>query len=294
MTEQTIPPAEFAIITGSATWGLRFPEDVAEPGVTVLQRDMTFTTPWGPTGEWKLLELDGARTADHRPRRVLCVFSHGWPLDEIDHGAQRRVAWTLQQAGVRRVLACSTLGSLNPAILERDFVIANDVLELTQTAYSLLPGRVRFDCSGKQMICPSCAAVVEATAREFWPSDARVYGTSAGLVAAHSWGPRLQSPAEVTAYRALGADVINHSLAPEATLSREIGACFVNVAFVTAAYLNYFAPVGTNVLGEGVQPTLAPIASRIALHAVAGFDLTADCACGGLKSAQDPRHFSER
>jgi 5'-methylthioadenosine phosphorylase len=217
MFDATIPSVDCAIITGSANWGLRFPEDLDEPGVTVLRRDMEFATPFGPTGEWKVLELDGSLTHDGAARRALCVFSHGWPLDRIDHGAHRRVFSVLQQAGARKVLACSTLGSLNRAILERDFVIANDVLELTQTQYSLLPGRVRFDCSGKQLICPVCAGVVERVANRFWPSDARVYGASAGLVAAHSWGPRLQSPAEVTAYRALGADVINHSLAPEAT-----------------------------------------------------------------------------
>ncbi|MEO6299735.1 MAG: hypothetical protein ABIV25_05410 [Paracoccaceae bacterium] len=295
MTEPTIPKVDYALICGSANWGLRFPEDINEPGVTVLARDLEFETPYGISGEWKLLEFDGAITHDGLPRRALCVWSHGWALDEIDHASQRRAFWILREAGVRRVVASSTIGSLNRAILERDFVIVNDILELTQTRYSLLPGRVRFDASGKQLVCPSCAAVVEKVARQHWPADARVYGTSAGLVGAHAWGPRLTSPAEVTAYRTMGGDIINHSLAPEATLSREIGACFVNVAFVTAAYSSYFKPAGHNVLGEGVQVTLAPIASRIALLAVAGFPAEMpECICASLRSEQDPSHYNNR
>ena len=294
MSEHIIPKVEYAIISGSTSWGLRFPEDLAEPGVSVLQTSMNFSTPWGETREWKLLELDGRLTPEGRPRRALCVFSHGWPLDEIDHAASRRVFWVLQQAGVRKVLTGSTIGSLNKAILERDFVIAADVIELTQTAFSLLPGRFRYDCSGKQLFCPACARIVEQQARKFWPSDARVYGSETGLVAAHSWGPRLQSPAEVNAYRSLGADLINHSLAPEATLAREIGACFVNVSFVTAAYRNYFSSPSDNVLGAGVQSALAPLASRIALLSVALFPVDETCACAGLRSDQVTSHYNNR
>ena len=294
MTSSAIPKAGHAIICGSANWGLRFPEDIDEPGVTVLERDLRFETPYGATSEWKLLELDGAITADGLSRRVLTVFSHGWSLEEIDHGASRRVFWVLREAGVKAVLASSTLGSLNKAILEGDFVIASDVIELTQTRFSLLPGHFRYDCSGKQLFCPVCSAEVEKAARALWPTELRVYGHAARLVAAHAWGPRLQSPAEANAYRTLGGDVINHSLAPEATLAREIGACFVNCAFVTAAYLNYFAPPQVNVLGEGVQARLAPIASRIALRAVARFPAASDCLCGSLRSDQNPAHAQRR
>jgi 5'-methylthioadenosine phosphorylase len=295
MSEQKIPSVDYALICGSANWGLRFPEDIQEPGISVIQGDMEFQTPWGKTSEWKLLEFDASITVDGKPRRALCVFSHGWPLDEIDHSAQRRVFWVLREAGVKKVVASSTVGSLNRAILERDFVIASDILELTQTQYSLLPGRVRYDCSGKQLVCPACAAIVERTARRLWPVENRVYGTSAGLVAAHAWGPRLTTPAEVTAYRTMGGDFINHSLAPEATLAREIGACFVNCAFVTAAYPSYFSPPQVNVLGEGVQVSLAPIASRIALQSVANFPIgETQCVCSQLRSEQDASHYNNR
>jgi 5'-methylthioadenosine phosphorylase len=293
LRDTPIPRVDFAIVCGSAAWGLRFPEDLAEPGVVVMQDQMTFDTPWGQSSEWKLWELSAAHTPEREPRRVLSVFSHGWPLDRIDHEAHRRVFSVLEQAGVRCVLASSTAGSLNRGILPGDFVIANDVLELTQTQHSLLPGRLSFDCSGKQMMCPACAAVVAETAIPLWPAPSRVYGQSVGLVAGHSWGPRFQTAAEATAYQRLGADFINHSLAPEATLAREIGACFVNCTYITVGFSNYFAPPQMNILKGGVLDALAPLASRIAVRAIAAIPLTRECLCATLRSSQ-PRRYTER
>ena len=68
MPMSPIPAVEFAIICGSANWGLRFPEDLNEPGVKVLQRDMEFETPWGKTSEWKLLEFAPSMCADGQAR----------------------------------------------------------------------------------------------------------------------------------------------------------------------------------------------------------------------------------
>jgi 5'-methylthioadenosine phosphorylase len=293
VVETAIPSVELAIISGSAAWGLRFPQDLREPGVAVVQEAMQFETPWGLSSEWRLIEIGADQTLDSRPRQVLSVFSHGWPLERIDHEAQRRVFWVLQQAGVRKILASSTAGSLNRGILQNDFVIANDILELTQTQHSLLPGRLRYDCSGKQMICPVCADVVEKVAKAMWPTEARVYGKAAGLVAGHSWGPRFQTAAEAAAYRLLGADFVNHSLAPEATLAREIGACFVNCTFITVAFSNYFAPTQASILTGGGLDTLAPVASRIALRSIAALPLEDECLCSQLRSRQ-PDGYTER
>lgn len=288
---QPIPSVDIALITGSANWGLRFPEDIALPGVRVLARDVAYETAHGVSENWKLLEFDGAMTPDGRPRRALCMYSHGNPRDWIDHSCHRRAFAVLESAGVRRVLASSTIGALNRAIRVGDFVINADIIELTQTPYSLLPGRQRFDCSGKQIVCPACAEVVAETARRHWPASARVYGVETGLVAAHAYGPRLTTPAEVIAYRNLGADIINHSIAPEATLAREIGACFVPMAFVTAGFNDYFRPAGVSLLQEGVLEGLSPIASRVALEAAAQLPLGTDCLCQSLKSAQPAERY---
>src|SRR5438105_3461964 len=99
---EKIPATSFALVSGSASWGIRFPEDVEEPGFRVARRDIVFDTPWGPSHGWKLIDIDGSVTADGQPRQILNVFAHGWPPDRIDHEAHRRVAWVLQEAGVAK------------------------------------------------------------------------------------------------------------------------------------------------------------------------------------------------
>jgi 5'-methylthioadenosine phosphorylase len=286
-----IPRTAHAIITGSANWGLAFPEDVGVDGVRVLDRDLGFDTPWGRSENWKLLEFAPALTGDDQPRQVLCMYSHGNPRDEIDHSCHRRAFWVLREAGVRRVLACSTIGAVNKAIQPGDMVIPADIIELTQTPYSLLPGRQRFDASGKRIICTTCAGILADTARQSWPAACRVHGIEQGLVCAHAYGPRLTTPAEALAHRSMGADVVNHSLAPEATLSREIGACFVPLAFVTAGFNDYMDRSRGTLLQEDVLPGLSQLASRIALLASARISGGA-CACHDLLSPQPTERYA--
>ena len=99
-----IPNVDLGLITGSANWGLVFPEEIGVEGVRVIARDITYATPFGPSENWKLLEFDGEITADRHPRRALCMYSHGNPREEIDHSCHRRAFWVLQAAGVKQVL----------------------------------------------------------------------------------------------------------------------------------------------------------------------------------------------
>jgi 5'-methylthioadenosine phosphorylase len=287
---ETVPKAAFALVSGSAGWGLRFPEDLDEPGVRVVERGLTFETPWGPAKNWQILEIDGRATPDGKARHVLNVFAHGWPADQVDHAAHRRVFWVLGQAGVRKVLADSTCGSLNRALQPRDFVIAADVLDLGQTPYSVLPGRFAYLCRGAQMLCPSMAATLEAAARRLWPAGARVYGHANRLVMAHTWGPRFESPAEARALQLLGADVVSQSAAAEATNALEIGTCFVSASYVTD-YVDGVIPGEWGDL-DAIHEELGAVAARISLRAMARVELTDACGCRTYR-AQRPARYAD-
>lgn len=277
MAELRIPQAPFALVSGSAGWGLRFPDDLREPGIRVVERGLSFETPWGRTQDWQVIECDGSVTPDRKSRLVLNVFAHGWPLDAVDHAAHRRVFWVLGQAGVRKVLSDSTCGSLNRTLQPRDFVISSDILDLTQTPYSTLPGRFKYLCRGVQMFCPSLGGVLERTARELWPSSGRVYGLFNRLVMAHTWGPRFETPAEARALQLMGADAVNQSIAPEATNAREIGACFISASYVTD-FVDGVIPDEWGELDE-IHDELGAVAGRISLRAIARAELTDECGC---------------
>lgn len=283
-----IPQTPLALISGTAGWGIRFPDDLEEPGVRVLDRGLAFETPWGVTENWQLIQFDASITADGQTRTALNVFAHGWRADQIDHSAQRRVFWVLEQAGVSKVLADSTCGSLNRAVQPRDLVIASDMLYLAQTEFSLLPGRMKYLCRGKQLFCPSMGRTLEATAREVWPDDARVYGMANALVVAHTWGPRFETPAEAQALRLLGADYVSQSMCPEATHAREIGACFISSSYV----VNYVDGVIPEEWGnlDGIHDEMDDIAPRISLRALARTELTDDCGCASYRAVRPQKY----
>lgn len=275
-----IPKTPYALLSGSAGWGLRFPDDLAEPGVRILERWLTFETPWGPCGKWQVLELGGTLTADGHPRTVLNVFSHGWPNDAIDHSTHRRVAWVLQQAGVRKILADSTCGSINKVLQPRDFIIARDVIDFSQTQYSVMAGRLRHQSYAAQLFCPSLAATLETTARGLWPSPGRVLGHEHQIVVAHNWGPRFTSRAEARAYQMMGGDAINQSIGPEASAAREIGACFVSASYVVCYEDGIIAGAGEAI--DPIHHDLARVSTRISLLAMARCVLTESCGCTAL------------
>ena len=276
-----IPTTPFALLSGSAGWGIRFPDDLAEPGVRVLDRWLAFDTPWGPVDNWQVLELDGALTLDGRPRTVLNVFSHGWPHDAIDNGVHRRVAWILRQAGVRKVLADSTCGSLNKAIAPRDLVLPRDALDFSQTLHSGMAGRLRHQALAKQLFCPSMAAALESVARERWPAPGRVLGHGQEIVAVHNWGPRFTSRAEARAYQMMGGDVVNQSIGPEASALREIGACFASHSYVVCWEDGIVAMPDFDI--DPIHRELAFAATRISLHALARAPIGDACGCASLR-----------
>jgi len=281
---QAIPKTAFALLSGSAQWGLVFPDDLKEPGITVLERGLRFETPWGATENWQVLGVSGRYTPDRQDRTILNVFSHGWPTDSIDHSMHRKVAWVLREAGVRKILADSTVGSLNKFLQPRDFIIPRDVLDLSQTQYSLLDGRLRHQCSAKQLFCPSLAQALEGIARELWPAPARVLGHGQHVIAVHNWGPRFSSQAEAQAYKLLGGDAVNQSIGPEASAAREIGACFVSASFVVR-YQDGILEGAVEAV-DHLHHELARLAARISLLTLMRAPLTTACGCPGLHASR--------
>ncbi|HKX19529.1 MAG TPA: 5'-methylthioadenosine phosphorylase [bacterium] len=282
--DRSIPHTPFALVSGSAGWGLKFPDDLNEPGVRVVERGLTFETPWGLSANWQVIEYSGSVSADGAPRLALNVFAHGWPADTIDHSAHRRVFWVLGQAGVKKVFSDSTCGSLNRALQPRDYVITSDILDLGQTPYSTLSGRFEYLCRGAQLFCPSLMATLEEAARESWPAAARVYGRANRIITAHTWGPRLETPTEARALQLLGADAANQSMAPEATNAREIGACFASGSYVVN-YVDGIIPEEWGAL-DGIHDELGAVAARISLRAVARAELTDTCGCSTYRATR--------
>lgn len=221
----TVPEATLGLIGGSATVQCSVPEEVGDPDIEVLERDLVFETPFGASAPFKLFRIRAGATADGAARRVLYVPYHGWRGTEghrKDLGYSESVFWVFEQAGVRQVLVDGTVGSVNPLLEVGDVVIPHDFIDLrTRTSVSFTQGRlVRM----KDPTCPHLRAVLRQVGLE--TGFKRVFRKG---VYAVTEGPRFESVTEVENLRRMGADIVGQSMAPEVYFARALRMCYAGL-----------------------------------------------------------------
>jgi len=107
----TVPQAKYALIGGSGTWGMRFPEDLGRDDIELVEVfDQGFETPYGRSITFKLLRVAGElvlRTAMHGVR----YGDEGFPV-EPPWQASQQVASVLRDAGVKWALVEASVGGI--------------------------------------------------------------------------------------------------------------------------------------------------------------------------------------
>ncbi|MBC9784823.1 MTAP family purine nucleoside phosphorylase [Heliobacterium chlorum] len=267
-----IPSADFAIIGGSSTNSLRFPEAIDFPGVTVLETYPGWETPFGPSPAFVLFDLNGRRT-------LTCVM-HGWRPGVKRADASRQIFWVFQQAGVKKVLSEGGVGAINELLRPRDLVIPHDYLDFSMrkdvdlgTGYLLIM---------RQPFCPELRRAFLKVSEEL-PGQGRVFDRSKYVV---TDGRHFESPAEVQYYRMAGGDVIGQSVAPEVYLAREIGACYARLELV----VNYAEGIITDWSHQELKDIFfeeSALAGRRLLMALAALPekppAVGECGCAELR-----------
>ncbi|WP_236995027.1 MTAP family purine nucleoside phosphorylase [Heliomicrobium modesticaldum] len=218
LSSASIPAAPFAIIGGSSTNSLRFPEALNVPGLTVLETYPGWETPFGPSPAFVYFELKG--------RRALTCVMHGWRPGVKRADASRQIFWVFQQAGVKQILSEGGVGAINELLRPRDLVIPHDYIDFSMRKDVDLGTPTL--CIMRQPFCPLLRrAFIDAS--EALPGKGRVFDRSNYVV---TDGRHFESPAEVRFFRMAGGDVIGQSVAPEVYLAREIGACYARLELV--------------------------------------------------------------
>lgn len=209
---QEIPSADTAIIGGSSTHSIDFPEAAAREEVEVVANGLVFDTPYGPGPPLKLFTVSG--------RRVLTVRMHGWRSGVTRAAASRQLFWLFGQAGVREVLAEGGVGAINHLLNLRDILVVSDYLDFSVRKDVGLD--TPFLSSMRRPVCQRLAqALVKAAG-----GTRRVFNRG---VYAVTDGRHFESQAEVKMLGQLGADVVGQSMCPEVYLAREIGACYARL-----------------------------------------------------------------
>ena len=225
MAEQQISAASYAVIGGSGTLSSDFPRASTADDVEILADGLHFTTPYGESPAFRLFSVAG--------RRVLTCRMHGWRSGVTRADASRQVFWVLREAGVTRILSEGGVGTVNPLLDPRDFLIPDDYLDLSVRKDVMLDGRYLLVM--RDALCAELRqTLIEETKKRY---TGRIFDR--GIYAVTD-GRHFESPAEIAMMQG-HADIVGQSLAPEVYLAREIGACYAGLYFV----VNY---------GEGIRP----------------------------------------
>jgi 5'-methylthioadenosine phosphorylase len=195
------------------------------PDILESAHDQTVTTPWGaPSAPLKFGKIAGVE--------VVLLARHGRehtiPPSQVNYRANIR---SLLDAGCTHILATTAVGSLREEIGRGDLVVIDQFIDFTkQRAMSFhetfaphhpvhTPMAEPFDGRLRDIlvaVCESNRFTVHRT------------GTVVTIE-----GPRFSTRAESRMFRAWGADIINMSIATEATLANEAGLPYAAVAMST-------------------------------------------------------------
>ena len=180
-------------------------------------------TPFGLPSDDIAIGTVGERPVAFIPRHGR---KHTLPPAAINYRAN---LWALHSIGVKRVIAPTAAGSLQPHIKPGDFVVCDQFVDRTSgradTFFDHGPKVVHI--STAHPYCPVLRALAVKAAGEL---GVTVHPRGTVVVIQ---GPRFSTRAESKWFSSNGWDVVNMTQYPEVALARELEMCYLNVALIT-------------------------------------------------------------
>ncbi|SDC17777.1 MULTISPECIES: MTAP family purine nucleoside phosphorylase [unclassified Candidatus Frackibacter] len=267
---KTIPEVDFAIIGGSSTYSISFPEDLAADDVEILDKEMIFSTPYGDSPKFKLFRIG--------KKKVLTCKMHGWRKWQEDLSraqASQQVFWVLMQAGVKKIMAEGGVGAINHLLEPRDIVVPTDYID--QSLRKDVDLNQGYLLMMRQAICPDIHQALYEEAQD--NPLGRTFSRSNYVV---TDGRHFESPAEIQMYKQSGGDVVGQTLCPEVYLAREIGACYAAVYLV----VNYAEGIVEDWSHDELSDLFhneGEVIGNILLDALRKIDVEQECGCNDLR-----------
>ncbi len=201
--------------------GAYFLDPAAELGAGEYQ---SVATPYGPAGSVFVPARWGGR--------IGLASRHGWGRLEVSPPFvnSRANIWAARELGATHILSWNGVGAINPLLQVHDLVVLDGVIDGTKTRLVTFAGATSGPGAWRVRQTPfdaAAAAAVYAVAREV---QQRTFPVG---VYACSEGPRLETAAEIAAWRRFGGDVAGMTLVPEVFLAQELGLKFAALAYVT-------------------------------------------------------------
>ena len=180
----------------------------------------------------------------------------------------------LDMLGVKRVCLTYATGSINDQFELAVPVILDDFIDFTSGREHSFIESLKGDGGFVEMSQPFCPVLSDALEIQANNLDLKV--RKGGVYAAAN-GPRFETPAEIRAYRTLGADVVGMTLAPELPLALELGMSCAAFAFS----INWGAGMTSNI--EFVDQPIDEIKQTMLKAMIAALANTSDDQCTPAK-----------
>ncbi len=136
--------------------------------------------------------------------------------------------WAAKSLGVNVILSWNGVGAVNPLLEVADFLVLDGLFDFTKTRIlSFVEQKTKRNSHLQHPFDREVSEVLFIKARE---TTSRAF--ICGLYAC-SEGPRLETAAEIQAFKRLGADVVGMTLVPEVFLAQEVGISYASLAYVT-------------------------------------------------------------
>ncbi|HHV29094.1 S-methyl-5'-thioadenosine phosphorylase [Acetivibrio mesophilus] len=184
--------------------------------------EIEMETPYGKPSDKIAIATYGDKKIAFLPRHGK---NHQFPPHMIPYRAN---LYAMKKLGVKKILAPTSSGSLQPNIKPGDFVICDQFVDRTtgrkDTFYD---GPVTKHISSAHPYCPELRKIAIEVGK-----DLGITTHEKGTVVVIQ-GPRFSTVAESRWFNKMGWDVINMTQYPEAYLARELGICYANISLIT-------------------------------------------------------------
>ncbi|PHR92357.1 MAG: 5'-methylthioadenosine phosphorylase [Robiginitomaculum sp.] len=197
--------------------------------------------------------------------------NHSVPPHKVNYRANIKA---LSSLGVKRICGTFAVGSINKDFELAVPVILDDFIDFSSGRDHTFFDKIDNAVGHVEMSRPFCAVLSDAL-----EAQAKLHNMPIrrGGVYASVNGPRFESPAEIRAYRLLGADVVGMTLCPELLLARELGMSYAGLAFS----INWGAGMMENI--EFVGGDIEGIKTNMLRVMIAALATTKDEQCSPAK-----------
>ncbi len=225
-TLTSISPA-IGIILGS---GLGAFASQVESAVTIPYADIPHfpqSTVVGHSGKLVIGTIAGVPVAVMQGR----VHAYeGYPITEVVFPAR-----VLGLLGCKTLIVTNAAGGIRSSLRPGELVVLSDHINLTGTNAALGPNEPRFACTstaGQRFFDMSTAYTPSLRALSVQAADNLGFNLTEGVYLA-VLGPSFETPAEIRAFRTLGADLVGMSTVHEVIVARHMGLDVLGLSLVT-------------------------------------------------------------